>query len=245
MQSPALAATLEDLTTVARRLGRYDDAVARGQEAVRVSAMLGADHPAVATARVVLGAAYSDRGSLAEALHEFETALASDRLAGADRKIAGAESDVAAVLTRAGRATEAVPHYLAAIAAFERLSPPGQAATARENLAVTYLDLGQTADAEPLLRVVLSERERAVGPDHPTTSHAHELLARAATSAGNLAEADRQLQLAERGYEHTFGRAHPSIADVLARRAELERDRGRTTAALALDGRVLAMREQL
>ncbi len=243
--SPELAASLENLATVARRLGRYDDAIARGNEAIRQSSVLGSEHPAVAHARMVAGAAYSDRGNYADALREFEAALAVFRAAGIDREVARAEADVAAVLTRMGRGSAAVPHFLAAIAVFDTLVPAGQAISARENLAVTYLELGLADDADPLLQTVLAERIRSLGPDHPTVAHTRELVARAAAERDRFADASRELELARASYVRTFGAEHPAVANVLALRANLERVQHRVRAARDLEVQALAIREHV
>jgi hypothetical protein len=48
--------------------------------------------------------------------------------------------------------------------------------TSRNNLAMSYQAAGRTADAISLYERTLTDRERALGPDHPRTKAAREAL---------------------------------------------------------------------
>ncbi|MGW5317831.1 tetratricopeptide repeat protein, partial [Nocardia thailandica] len=59
----------------------------------------------------------------------------------------------------------------------------------RNNLAGAYESAGRLAEAITLYEQTLTDRERVLGPDHPTTLASRNNLAGAYESAGRLAEA--------------------------------------------------------
>ncbi|MGA9833760.1 MAG: tetratricopeptide repeat protein, partial [Trebonia sp.] len=58
-----------------------------------------------------------------------------------------------------------------------------------DNLAVTYRDLGRTADALPLQQRALAITETALGPDHPDTAIRLDNLAVTYSDLGRTADA--------------------------------------------------------
>ncbi|WP_405780877.1 tetratricopeptide repeat protein [Streptomyces sp. NBC_01378] len=90
----------------------------------------------------------------------------------------GAELNYAFVLISADRPTEALPHARKALAGYEQTFPPDYPLllNTRQTLSRILKALGQQADAVEQAKMVAEGRIRTLGPTHPWTLHAQDLL---------------------------------------------------------------------
>ena len=104
----------------------------------------------------------------------------------------------------------------------EQLTDPGRNAMewARVQFAIAWVlqDQGQYHDAARVLREVLNERERALGPGHPDTLATRYRLAIALAFQGKYAEAETEFRTVIKLREKVLGSEHP---DTLATRNNL------------------------
>ncbi|WP_329277173.1 tetratricopeptide repeat protein [Streptomyces sp. NBC_00691] len=90
----------------------------------------------------------------------------------------GAELGYAYALASVERPAEALPHIRRALAGYERIFAPDYPLllNARQTLSVVLDALGQHADAIEQGEMLVAGRIRVLGPAHPWTVHAEELL---------------------------------------------------------------------
>ncbi|MGW5002079.1 tetratricopeptide repeat protein [Streptomyces hydrogenans] len=166
-------------------LDRLPEAVALKRRAVRGRAeILGAHDPLTLMARKQLLelAAHPDADSLPdrdEILATGPEVIADCRSAyGAEHPFTyGAELNYAYVLSAAGRPLEALPHAREALAGYQRFNPGHPALlNVRRTLGVTLHALGRHEEAVEQLEIVAEGRIRLLGPAHPWTVSAQDLL---------------------------------------------------------------------
>ena len=118
---------------------------------------------------------------------------------------------------------------------------------ARVQFAIAYIlqDQGQYGAAESILRKVLQERERTLGPEHPDTLETRHYLASAFEEEGKYAEAEAQYRALIKVEEKVLGPEHP---DTLRARNNLTAalyDQGKYAEAELECRTVLTLREKV
>src|SRR5262245_43658997 len=83
--------------------------------------------------------------------------------------------------------------------------------SALHNLAASYQDSGNNAQAEPLYRRVLAMTESALGPDHPIVAGSLHNLAALYQARGELARAEPLCRRALSIREDALGPDHPAV----------------------------------
>jgi len=112
--------------------------------------------------------------------------------------------------------------------------------------AATFLrELGQVADAIPLLQRLAASRERALGPDHPGTLYAHSLLGDAHMDAGHLAKAEAVHTTVLAAREGVLGAEHPETLVSRIRLASLCQENGRFNEAITRFVELVADQERI
>ncbi|MFB7107235.1 tetratricopeptide repeat protein [Streptomyces hydrogenans] len=166
-------------------LGRLREAVDLSRRVVRGrERILGAHHPLTLMVRKDLleMAGHPDAGSLRdrdEILATGPGVIADCRSAyGEEHPLTyGAELNYAYALSAAGRPLEALPHAREALAGYERSTPDHPVLlNVRRTLGVTLHALGRQEEAVEQLEIVAEGRIRLLGPAHPWTVSAQELL---------------------------------------------------------------------
>ena len=110
---------------------------------------------------------------------------------------------------------DSMPHAIAIgeplTADLERLLGPSHPDTldVRSSLAAAYHATGRTADAIPLVRLILAARERLLGADHPSTLASRNNLASAYRATGRPAEAIPLFEQNVAACERLLGADHP------------------------------------
>lgn len=171
----------------AQRRGKLDQAEALIRTGLEVKRYLrAAHHPRgdESAMRVTLGAIQSARGDIAGAFGTFETAYRNHRDAGFTDTLEHLAllGWLGISLDRLGRAGEAEPYMLEAVALAEKLfpQPNSRLSGSYSNLGRLYLNQGRLADAGPLLHKAL-EVSQAAGesntPNHVLRVQALGLLA--------------------------------------------------------------------
>jgi tetratricopeptide (TPR) repeat protein len=111
-------------------------------------------------------------------------------------------------------------------------------------LGIALLQAGHYAEAEPLLKRALSNREKTLGADHPGTATSLNNLAKLYDSQGKYAEAEPLYKRALTIREKAFGADDPDTATSLNNLAELYRAQGKYAEAEPLFKRALAIVEK-
>ena len=137
-----------------------------------------------------------------------------------------------------------IPHAMVAGRLVEDSGLDSEAAAYLLNQSGYYLDhRAQYAEAEPLLDRALAIREKALGPDHPSTATSLNNLAVLYDDQGRYAEAEPLYQRALAIDEKALGPDHPGTATDLSNLGELYRNQGRYEEAEPLCRRALAIDE--
>lgn len=98
---------------------------------------------------------------------------------------------------------------------------------------------GRLDQAEPLYRRALENRERTLGPEHPSTLASLKNLSQLYHSMGKFQQAEPLMRRDLRAKESSLGPDHPSTLAVVQSLATLELDQGRLKEAEALYRRLL------
>jgi tetratricopeptide (TPR) repeat protein len=196
-ESESAARVLGEASLFLRRLGRYSEAKAWSEEALRIDlAVLGKDHHTVATLRSNLATILQDLGDLEGARRELEEALRIDLAAlGKDHySVAIRRSNLALILKDLGdlegarRGVEEALRIDLAVLGRNHHS----VAIRRSNLATILQDLGDIKGArrevEEALRITLA----ALGKDHHSVAIRRSNLAMILKDLGDLEAARRE-----------------------------------------------------
>jgi tetratricopeptide (TPR) repeat protein len=192
---------------------------------------------------------------------DTERALGPD-----DPDTLAARNNLANAYQTAGRADEAIVLHEEVVAGRERMLGPDDPLTvqSRQNLAAAYRAAGRTEPsptdpdaiasqehtlvgpgAVALHEQVLSDRERALGPDDPDTLAARNNLAVAYQTAGRIDEAIALHEQALADRERVLGPDHPATLNSRSNLAVAYQAAGRIDAAIALHQQVLTDRERV
>jgi serine/threonine protein kinase/tetratricopeptide (TPR) repeat protein len=185
-----------------------------------IAPLLGPDHPATISSKVLLAGAYMSRGRHADAVPLFDLALTAHRtLYGPDHgKTLATLNALATCLDKTGQHARAQGLYEEAWKKTESKLGPDDPATheARDELAESYRADGKFDRAIPLLDTTRALRAAKQGPDHVKTLDSVNRLAGAYLDAGKN-EAARPL-IAEylRGLRKRASPNDPEFADALS-----------------------------
>ncbi len=118
---------------------------------------------------------------------------------------------------------------------------------ARVQFAIAYIldDQGQYSVAESILRKVLEERERALGPEHPDTLKTRHYLANAFDHEGKYAEAEAEYRAVLELEEKVLGPEHPDALNTRSTLASTLAHQGKYPEAEAELRAVIKLREKV
>ena len=239
---------LNQAGTYLRTQSRHAEALPLHQRAQRIhEAVLGPDHPDVATDLNYVGRALSDLGRPAEALPLQQRALRIREAAlGPDHPDVATDLNyVGQALSDLGRYAETLPLQQRALQIDEAALGPDhpEVATDLNNVGRALSDLGRPAEALPLQQRGLRIHEAALGPDHPDVATDLSDIGRALSRLGRPAEALPLHQQALRIREAALGPDHPHVATDLSNIGRALSDLGRPADALPLHQRALRIYE--
>ena len=179
-------------------------------------AVLGPEHPNVATLVNNLGAVLKELGDLAGARQAYERALAIDEAVfGPDHpKVATRVNNLGVVLQDLGDLAGARQALERALAIFEGVLGPEHpnVATLVNNLGAVLKELGDLAGARQAYERALAIDEAVFGPDHPKVATRVNNLGVVLQDLGDLAGARQALERALAIDEAVFGPDHPKVA---------------------------------
>jgi CHAT domain-containing protein/Tfp pilus assembly protein PilF len=220
------------------------------QENIRT---FGADHPNVAVALNLLGAANLKQGKFNEAEGHFRRMLTIN-----ERRLGPQHEDTAAALNSLALVTEKLGDYPGAETLLRRAvaileqklgrehpntatvlsnlarvldsqgkfsgsTEPTQLATSAE----VALRRGDYQEAETLHHKVLAIHEKALGPNHPTTANSMSNLGRVLDLQGKYADAEKIYRRALEVREKVLGADHPDVATNLNNLAKVLQELGK------------------
>ncbi|HEY2828440.1 MAG TPA: tetratricopeptide repeat protein [Pirellulales bacterium] len=229
--------------------GKYAEAAKLAQQALEIDeAVLGPDHPEVASALSNLGSMYQAQGKLSQAAPVLERALQiQEKASGPDDPDNVIILNNLAMLYKAqSKFSQAEPLYLRALAIREKVLKPDdpKIANTLNNLAAMYDEQGKYAQAEPMYQRALSIREKALGPDHPVVAESLGNLAVLYCNQGKFVQAEPLYQRALKIEEKSLSPDHPSVANTLSSMAQLDVSEGKYSAAEPLFQRALKITEK-
>ncbi len=169
------------------------------------------------------------------------------RLGADSRAEAEMRTTVGAVLSGAGRSTEAVGELSRAVQLWTQLEGPDdlQTAAARNNLGIAYYELGRFADAVAEYEQVRRIREATLGPEHPDIGV---VLNNLANALSELGEYERALTLRRRVlaiWRAGLGERHPYVAAALNNLGNSAVTLGQRPEAVDSFERALEIREEV
>jgi len=118
---------------------------------------------------------------------------------------------------------------------------------ARVQFAIAYIldEQGQYSIADSILRKVLSERERALGPENPEALETRHYLAVALAQQGKYAEAEAEYRALIKLREKVLGPEHPNTLGTRSNLAHVLEQQGKYVEAEAEDRAVLKLKEKV
>jgi len=172
-EHPDTLRSFNDLATLFRNQGRYDESEELCTLALASGEALEADHPVVTGTLSNLGALYVDQGRYEEAEALYMRALAGLRERGGtgDSGTLDLENSLAGLYHYQGRYDEAEALYKQALERLPTVYGEDHPLTlmARNNLAVLHVNQRRYEEADALFRVVLEQRRSVLGDAHPHT----------------------------------------------------------------------------
>src|SRR5207248_2305640 len=100
-----------------------------------------------------------------------------------------------------------------------------------EPIAMLLYRKGQFTAAESIQRLLLTSKEQALGPDHPSTLGTVNNLGLLYADQGKLGEADRMYQRVAARYENAFQHETIPALNTASKLARLYREQGKTNEA--------------
>ncbi|MFO0756845.1 MAG: tetratricopeptide repeat protein [Byssovorax sp.] len=243
------AARLTDEGVKLQEAGRYDDAVARFQQALAIrEKVLGEDSYDTAEAANNLATIYQDKGDYprAEALMRRTVTIVEKLLGPEDANVGTALNNLGLLVHLEGDYARAEPLYLRALAIREKALGPEDPAVAQtvNNLGGLYNGQGNSTRAATMYERALAIREKALGPDHLDVAGSLDNLAALYSERGEPARAEPLQQRALAIREKALGPDHPTVALSLHNLAMVYQNEGDHDQAIALTERALAIREK-
>lgn len=207
--------------------------------------VLGDDDPSTLRTINNIGVLYAVQGRLDKAEVAWRELLERRRrLVGEDHPdYRGSLANLGALLQLRGRYDEAEPLLRESLESERRNRGDTHTATlaSMSMLASLLRETGNLAEAEALGRECLAGREAALGPEHPDTLVIKSELGATLHARGATSEGERLALEALEIQRRTLGEAHPETLATLATVRDIERDTGRTGAALERSERVVAL----
>jgi class 3 adenylate cyclase/tetratricopeptide (TPR) repeat protein len=226
---------LENLTRVLTTTGRYQEAVAHGEEALRMAEDLGHSAP-IAWTLGRLGRVYSCRGDVNRAIELCTRSLALARERGVDNVIQWSSASLGVAYTLDGRTTEAVARLEEAVAAGESTSSLDPYTLV--SLGHAYLSAGQSEDASRCAREALVMcRQRTRRDVEADALHLIGDLAARQDPASEEAMANYHQALAladELGMRPLIAHCHLGLGKLYRRTGQREQAREHLTTAMTM-----------
>ncbi len=247
--TPELAESLDGLSVVLQKLGRYDEAANASARALAIYPQtLGPQHPLLATAHANMAALHFARGRYAEAEVSLKRALEIRKAAfGAeDPSVARTLNSLAELYRLLGRYGEARDLLEQALAVFEQAGDAGRAgaATSLNNLGILAYVEGRYKAAEARLWRALALREAALGKEHPDVAQTLHNLAAVNDALARHEEAEPLSARALAIDTKMLGPEHPEVGTDLLGIAERYRAQGRYAEAEPRYQRAIAIFEK-
>ena len=230
--------------------GRYDDAIARGEQALALrEAVLGPSHPDVAACLDLLGSRHLLRGNpvRAEPLLQRALAIREATLGTRHPDVARTLHTLAGLYAAQHLYDRAEPLHSRALAIRETAlgNDHPDVADSLNGLANLYVTQRLHARAEPLFRRALAIREAALGKDHPAVAETLRDLGESYSLQGLYDQAEPFVQRSLAIREAALGNDHPDVADALWTLAVLYRNQGASERAEPLFARLVAIRKAI
>ncbi|MCP4350132.1 MAG: tetratricopeptide repeat protein [Desulfobacterales bacterium] len=248
-EHPYVAASLNNLAELYRRLGNYTKAETLSKRALAIwEKVRGPEHPNVATSLNNLTLIYMSLGNYAQAESLSKRALAIwEKVRGPEHpNVTTSLNNLAKIYISLGNYTKAEPLLKSALSIREKTlgSQHPKVGIILNNLAALYYFLGKYAQAEPLFKRSLAIREKMLGSEHPDVGGSLNNLAELYRSLGNYTQAELFYKRALTIYEKTVGPEHPYVAKSLNSLALLFSSLGNYTQAKLLHNRALSIYEK-
>jgi CHAT domain-containing protein/tetratricopeptide (TPR) repeat protein len=193
------------------------------------------------------GEAFWGQRRVAEAIREYEQAVALAPAAFGERNITTADltNNLAHIYTEAGLYAKAEPLYLSSLAVRELVKGPDsrEVAISLNNLGELYRQMGRFDQAEPMYRRCLAIKEAKLGPDHPNVALTLNNLADLYRDMRRFAEAEPLYRRCLAILEPKLEPNHPQLATTLDNLAHLYGRMDRYDEAIPLAQRALAIFE--
>jgi tetratricopeptide (TPR) repeat protein len=227
--------------------GRYDDALAKGEEALKMKERLfGPDDLETAKTGRRIGVILYEQGRYREALEAHRRVLASDeRVLGAGHPVvATALEDVGDDLRELGRYDEALIAHRRALEVRERAfgSVNARAAHSLFEIGVTLVSQGNLKEALGYYQRAQETQEKSRTPEEEICDTIR-FEAEAHAELGEYAEAERLFPRIMSTWTRVYGPDHPYVAWVLDAQGNVRAGQGRYDEALTLGRRALAIQE--
>jgi CHAT domain-containing protein len=228
--------------------GKYAEAVTQGEQALELrEAVLGGQHPEVASCLDVLGDLLRRRGEFdrAESLLQRGLAIREAALGMGHTDVAASLNNLAVLYRVRGLYAQAEPLFQRALAIREAALGKDHPlfAESLHSLAVLYQVQGLYDRAEPLHQRALALREAALGRDHPDVAQSLNSLAALYQTQGDYGRAEALQQRALALREAALGQHHPDVAQSLNNLAVVYRKQGLYGRAEPLYQRALTLWE--
>jgi tetratricopeptide (TPR) repeat protein len=203
-------ATVANLGTIYRKLGRLEDAKQMLQRALDGSEkILGPEHIDTLGTVNNLGLVYRVLGRLEDAEQMLQRALDGyEKILGPEHiDTLGSLNNLGLVYSDLGRLEDAEQMLQRVLDGSEKILGPEHIDTLGtvNNLGLVYRDLGRLEDAEQMLQRALDRCEKILGLEHIDTLRIVNNLGLVYIDLGRLKKAEKMLQRARNGYEKVVG----------------------------------------
>lgn len=244
---PKLATIIYDRGTVVFRAGDYATAETLFRESIAIrEKAFGGDEVVVATSAQGLGNALLARGKVVEARAEFDRALAilEARLGPEHPDVANALNDIGGAYHQAGDYVNELAFGKRTLAIREKALGPDHPDVAQSlvNTAIASKSQGLWDIVVPNYLRAIAIFEKVQGKTHFNVAVTRLNFAEALRVRGKLDDAGQQYEIARAILVEKFGEDHPITAHIWNGIGQLELARGKTTQAVAMLERAVAIR---
>lgn len=247
---PELVAAWKEHCAAAKRAseqGRYHEAAAQYEAALREAESFGFSDPRFASTLNGLAGAYSAarRTDEAETLYQHLLSLRKSAFGQQSMPVAQTMNELAALYAAAHKWAEAERAYNEALAITEAVRGPEDISlcASLNNLALLYKNQQRTDEALPLFQRALRIGLKYSGQTNPFISASLNNLAAICVERKRYAEAEALFKRSLAIKEKSHGPAHPDVATILNNLGELYCATGRGSEARSLFERVLHIDE--
>jgi tetratricopeptide (TPR) repeat protein len=241
---------LNDLANVYQNQGRYDEAIAKYEEALRIDEKtIGCEHPDHAAGLNNLAMVYSKQGRYDEAIAKYEEALRiGEKTIGREHpEYATRLSNMAGVYVDQGKYDEAIEKYEEALRIDEKTigREHPDYAVHLSNLAGVYKDQSRYDEAVTKYEEALRIAEKTIGREHPDYAVYLSNLAGVYKDQNRYDEAIEKYEEALRIDEKTIDREHLNYAIHLNNLASVYETQGKVPDAFNLYKNALRIFEKI